>query len=509
MIAGRFYFFLAALLITLNIAHVAEAQDTVIINKEYGKLDSIGSAILKQKRFLQVFVPAGYKPGSSQKYDVIYVLDGGNWNTGLINYIQHFVAGEGNMPPTIVVSILGIDRDKDLTPTHLADWKTSGGANNFLAFIKNEAIPYINKKYPCNGDNTLWGHSFGGLFVMYALLNEPATFKSFIAVDPSIWWDNCYIAKAAHFKLRALAGLNTTLFISGREGADGASMRIDSMNAALKKDAPANLIWKSMLYPDETHSSVRFKSIYDGLKFTYSGYSGGVEFLPVNGIVLKDTPLKIWYYNDPAKIHYTTDGTEPTLASPKVVSDIEIAAPAKLIVKSITNRSRYNSSASGNFKTGDWLLPAKMQKNAKPGGFKYDYYEGTWLKLPDFKKIKPIKQGITDSTFNIEKLPQQNNFALIISGQMKIEEDGYYIFIMDANTEASLWIGNQPVITADELHKSGQSYILPIKKGYHNFRIQYWHKAGPPKLNLLYVTPKSALKKDATVIPLQLQYSQR
>src|SRR5688500_7032592 len=200
------YQFLLLLLI-LTTGSLVNAQDTVRNVSYHGKLDSINSSILNQKRLIQVFTPPSYKPGSADKYDVLYVLDGGNWNTGLIARTQQFVEGEGLMPPTIIVSVLGIDRSKDLTPTRLAGWKTSGGADKFLGFIKNELIPYVNQTYPSNGDNTLWGHSLGGMFVMYAMLKEPTTFKSYIAVDPSMWWDKCYIPKMAAKELPALADL--------------------------------------------------------------------------------------------------------------------------------------------------------------------------------------------------------------------------------------------------------------------------------------------------------------
>lgn len=100
---------------------IVKAQDTVWKVFDIGRLDSLNSDILKEKRLFQIFVPQNYKPGSTNKYDVLYVLDGGNWNTGLITKVQRFLEGESYMPPTIIVSILGIDRNKDLTPTHMND----------------------------------------------------------------------------------------------------------------------------------------------------------------------------------------------------------------------------------------------------------------------------------------------------------------------------------------------------------------------------------------------------
>ncbi|MCF6403066.1 PA14 domain-containing protein [Chitinophaga filiformis] len=490
--------------------NVVKAQDTVWRVFDTGRLDSINSGVLKEKRLLQVFVPKGYKPGSTNKYDVLYVLDGGNWNTGLINKVQQFLEGEGYMPPTIVVSILGIDRNKDLTPTHINDWKTSGGAANFLRFIKDELIPYINKEYPSNGDNTLWGHSLGGLFVINALLNEPKTFKSYIAVDPSLWWDNCYIQKIAPDKLSALAGSDITLFISGREGQDGEGMKIATMDTVLNKFKPAGLTWKHINYPDETHSSVRLKSIYDGLKFSYGWHNGQIEFHPMNGIVSKDKPLKVWYFGDTTKAFYTLDGSQPSIASAKVQSEIDITDAAKITVKQFTNRARYDKIKTGDFRVEKPSSPVTKQKNIQAGGFHYAYYEGKWDSTTNFKQLKPQREGITTADFDIDKLPLKNNYALVIDGLLQTKEDGYYIFVLDADKGSKLYINNQLLIRWEGSYSNRTySYVLPLQKGYYPFRLEYLHKNEDFKLRLSYLTPGILNTKEPIPIPSDVQYLAR
>ncbi len=503
----RFILFMILIVTISSRPNVAKAQDTVWRVFDVGRLDSINSTILKEKRLLQVFVPQSYKPGSTEKYDVLYVLDGGNWNTGLINKVQRFVEGEGYMPPTIVVSVLGIDRIKDFTPTHINDWKTSGGAANFLGFIKDELIPYINKAYPSNGDNTIWGHSLGGMFVINAMLNEPKTFKSYIAVDPSLWWDNLYIQKIASGKLPALAGSNITLFMSGREGKDGEGMRIASMDTVLEKMAPAGLTWKHINYPDETHSSVRFKSIYDGLKYSYGWHNGQIEFHPMNGIVSKDKPLKVWYFGDTTKAYYTLDGTQPTVSSAKVLPEINITDATKITVKQFTNRSRYDKIKTGEFTAGNALSPVSKQKNIQAGGFHYAYYEGKWDSTTNFKNLKPQQEGITTADFDADKLPRKNDFALVIDGLLQTKEDGYYIFVLDADKDSKLYLNNKLLIQWKGSYSNRTySYILPLEKGYYPFRLEYLHKHEDFKLKLSYLTPGILNTKEPIPIPVDLQY---
>jgi predicted alpha/beta superfamily hydrolase len=496
---------LVLLIITLcSWACITTAQDLP------GKRDSIQSTILNEKRVIQVVLPQSYKPGSKDKYDVLYVLDG-DWNTKTATDVERFIEGEAYMPPTIIVGVLNVDRDRDLTPTHSADNKTSGGAAKFLGFLKNELIPYVDKTYPSNGDNTIFGHSFGGLFVMYALLNEPQTFKSYIAADPSFWWDKGYMNKVAVDKLPGLINMNKTLYISGREGEPYKGMGIVSMDSILKAKAPAGFTWKDLAYPDETHGSVRLKSMYDGLKFTYAGYGGGkIEFHPMSGVVLKDKPIKIWYFSDTSKARYTIDGSEPASTSPQMRTEITLSGPAKVIIKKFSNRGRYDKIATADFKEGmAWPAAAKI-KNAKPGGFHYAYYEGEWDKLPDFKTLKPVKTGITDTSFNIDKFPRQNNFALLIEGYVDVKEDGYYLFGLDSDDGSKLYLNNQLIIDFDGLHGSGdgKSYIVPLQKGFYPIKIEYFQKDGGRKLDLKYLPPPLKLREPIS-IPLALQYSRK
>ena len=63
-------------------------------------------------------LPAKYKPGSADKYDVLYVLDG-DWNTQLAKDMQNFIEGEVYMPPIIIVGVLNMDRGRDLKIVYL------------------------------------------------------------------------------------------------------------------------------------------------------------------------------------------------------------------------------------------------------------------------------------------------------------------------------------------------------------------------------------------------------
>ncbi len=461
--------------------------------------------------FIQIVLPAGYKPGSTDKYDVIYVLDG-DGNTGLVDNIAQFINGEGFMPPVIVVGVLNTDRDRDLTPTRSEGYKTSGGAAQFLGFLKNELIPYIDKTCPTDGDNIIFGHSFGGLFVTYALFKEPGTFKSYIAADPSYWWDKGMMIRMAAFDLPKLKNMDRTLFISGRGQLALRDMAILPMDTVLQRGAPAGFTWKISPYANETHGSVRLKSIYDGLRFVYDGYGQkDPEFHPMAGIVLKDKPIKIWYFQDTTNVHYTTDGTVPTMASPIMQHALTYSAPGIFTTKVFTGHEKFDKVKTGVFKDKGAPKPLAMSKSFKPGGFHYAYYEGVWDKLPDFTKLKPVKEGLVTKDFDVSKMPAQTHFGLVISGQLEVKEDGYYAFALGSDDGSRFYLDNQLLMDNDGLHDASdnKSYILPLKRGFYFIRLEYFQKDGGSRLQFGYLTPgmMNTDHPNPISIPQELQYS--
>ncbi len=261
------------------------------------------------------------------------------------------------------------------------------------------------------------------------------------------------------------------------------------------------------MYPNESHSSIRLKSTYDGLKFTYDGLTSHIEFHPMNGIVMKDKPISIWYFEDTDRVHYTFGGTVPTPASPKAKPEILLSGPAKVYYKRFTNRSRYDKTAIGDFTTGDIIQSCPKPKNLDPGGFKYAYYEVGEDKWPDFKSLKPVKTGVANEDFNVDDLPRKDHFALLMDGYLETKEDGYYIFLFEADKHSKLYLDNKPIIKWEgDYRKRTYSYIMPLSKGFHSLRIEYRCLNKDFKLRLSYLTPSNFDTKDVVSIPFELQY---
>ncbi|MFH5806673.1 alpha/beta hydrolase, partial [Alienimonas sp. DA493] len=91
-------------------------------------------------------------------------------------------------------------RTLDLTPPGGAapDGSPSGGADALLSFIEDDLKPRIEREYRVDRDRqALFGHSYGGLFVLHALLSRPGTFRTYLASSPSVWWNDGAILEDA------------------------------------------------------------------------------------------------------------------------------------------------------------------------------------------------------------------------------------------------------------------------------------------------------------------------
>ena len=238
----------------------------------------VKSQVLGEERTVLVRVPAAYARGT-ERFPVLYMTDGDA-------HIQHtgatvgFLARNARMPEMIVVGVTNTDRTRDLTPTRVAQlpgnpnarFPTSGGADKFLKFFETELIPLIESKYRTQPFRALAGHSLGGLFAIHAMVTKPELFNSYIAVSPSLQWDNFMMIDRAKEFFKNRAEYNRTLFASlGNEPGDiGDAYGL--FREVLQKQQTRNFVWEAARYEDEDHGSVVLRSHYAGLRKAFDGW---------------------------------------------------------------------------------------------------------------------------------------------------------------------------------------------------------------------------------------------
>jgi uncharacterized protein len=258
-----------------------------------GTIDSMRSATLKENRQYLVYTPPSYRDSTflPRRYPVLYLLDGDahfHSVTGLVQFLSTGINGTFVVPEMIVVAIPNTDRLRDLTPTHTDKdlsgqpapaLKTSGGMPNFFRFLKSELIPRIDSAYRTTPYRVFVGHSLGGIAVIDALYTMPETFNAYIAIDPSLWWDNRVLLRQARAYFGKSGLANKALFVGQANTINPEDTTLNvhynsilQFNGILGSYNTSGLRYAYKYYPDDSHGSVPLMAEYDALRFIFSQY---------------------------------------------------------------------------------------------------------------------------------------------------------------------------------------------------------------------------------------------
>lgn len=220
----------------------------------------IQSEILQEKRILNIYLPAQYQ-NSDEAFPILYMLDGGiNEDFPHIANTLAKLITEKKIKPIILVGIENTDRRRDLSGFSEVkeDEKycpLSDGAKEFRAFINTELKPNIERRYRHNGYEGIIGESLAGLFIMESFFLNPNSYDFYIAMDPSLWWNDHYLEKQASHYLETMTKLNAKLWFAA-SSAESISIHAQSLAKTLENKALPGLTWKYSDEAQEEHHSI-------------------------------------------------------------------------------------------------------------------------------------------------------------------------------------------------------------------------------------------------------------
>ncbi len=266
----------AILLVALSYSVVSAAAEPAAKDYMHGLngafFHEFESAVVGRPFGIHVRLPENYE--ESRLYPTIYLLDGGVLFPMLGGYYRYLNLA-GDVPDMIVVGLAypgnsfpkGNTRGGDFTAP-AASASHYGGAPQFQSFLKDELLPYIEKKYRSDpAKRMIFGQSLGGQFVLYTAQTEPSLFWGHIASNPALH-------RNLEFFLQNLPTNNKTdplLFVSsGTE--DDARFRTPAMRWMEHWQQTADKPWqlKTIDLPGHNHFSAAPAAFREGLKWFFS-----------------------------------------------------------------------------------------------------------------------------------------------------------------------------------------------------------------------------------------------
>ena len=182
-----------------------------------------------RQRDYRLFISTPPRPAPPQGHPVVYLIDG-NLHFGIAVDTMRIQACWPDVRDAVIVGIgYPTDRLAEALALRMQDLTTPiteaqaqvpwyrkmpppaqgyGHLDDYLRMLDDEVKPRVAAIVPIDaGDQTLMGHSLGGLTTLHALFRRTASFQHFVAIAPSIWWNHREVLQhEAGFVQRVRAG---------------------------------------------------------------------------------------------------------------------------------------------------------------------------------------------------------------------------------------------------------------------------------------------------------------
>lgn len=229
---------------------------------------TLESTVLGETRRINVYRP---NVPAEQALPVLYMPDGGIGEDFLhVAGLVQVLSMNGGMRPFLLVGIENTQRRRDLTgpsadPRDHEVAPVIGGSRAFRQFIRQELFPAVEARYLVTHERALIGESFAGFFVVETLLKAPSMFDSYLALDPSLWWNHNAALKRIQNEPLPKSWATKRLYLAHGSQSEIAALTESAYNV-LKTQPGALKQLEYRAFPAETHLTIYHPAALAGLR---------------------------------------------------------------------------------------------------------------------------------------------------------------------------------------------------------------------------------------------------
>lgn len=248
-----------------------------------GSIHRIRSSVYENEQVITVRLPRGYSEDPSRRYPVLYSIDGGpDQDFELLAGVAAEAEFSTTIEPFILIGVKTEDRYSQLTPDqtrlpierlreNFGDRLRPGGAVRFRQYLERDVIPWVTARYRTDR-KIVTAASLGGLFILDTFLERPDMFDDYIALTPSVWWDDGRIVEQAAERLARHPRSDRRLYFTmGDEGVGNRSgVWLAQLVETFRNHAPEGLRWAFVdRSGSEEHRSMALISWLDAMRTLY------------------------------------------------------------------------------------------------------------------------------------------------------------------------------------------------------------------------------------------------
>jgi hexosaminidase len=191
------------------------------------------------------------------------------------------------------------------------------------------------------------------------------------------------------------------------------------------------------------------------------------------------------------EVHYTIDGSDPTVAAPRSAGPLDLHlthAPLTVSARVFLPSGRGSPVARARIARATWTEPAAVLADTLRPGLAYAYFEGEFKSADEVRSGRPLRLStVPDVGLRGDERPE--HYGVRLTGLLRVPGDALYTFYLSSDDGAKLWIGSRAVAHNDGGAGQGQ---IALRRGFHPIEVAFFQATGPAKLRLEVSTPSSA-----------------